>query len=355
MEAHDNLLNEYNRLRQKYDAFRVTLQSLIQDIMAEDAHVISVESRLKTFDSIAEKFRKKGYKFLSEVTDLVGIRVTVDSPAHISVVRDALCRELTVDLLYESDIGENPLYQKIHLIVGLDAKRTELPEWKAYEELRAEIQVKTVTANAWDSLQHLAAYKSVDKDIRSFSLGLGLAKVDELDEIIDEFERLIEKPDVHEKRDIHRYIDQHQFLLSPNPEDMWSEIPIGLGTENRMDFMLRESDGEFVLVEIENPRHRLFTQDGDFRYEVNHACRQVEDWQEWIEDNISTVQKVYPGIISPRGWVVIGRSSDLSEPERRRLNRRNINTRGRLKISTYDELIKSARTYVSRLRERLQN
>jgi ppGpp synthetase/RelA/SpoT-type nucleotidyltranferase len=359
METQDDLLNEYNRLRQQYDAFRVSLQSLIQDVLREDAHVIHVESRLKTFDSLAAKLKRKDFKILSEVSDLVGIRITVDDPAHISVIRDTLNRELTVDMWSENDTSVNPQYKKIHLTVGLDSKRSQLPEWESYKELRAEVQVETTLANAWDGLQHLASYgragKDGGKDLVFFSLPTGLAKVDELDEIINEFERLLEKPDVHEKRDIHKYIDQHQFLLNPNPEEMWSEIPLGLGTQMQMDFMFRESDGEYVLVEIENPRHRLFTQDGDFRYEVNHAHRQVEDWQEWIEDNIATVQKAYPGIISPRGLVVIGRSRDLSESERRSLNRRNINLRGRLKIITYDELIRTARTYVSLTRKRLQS
>lgn len=356
METQDDLLKEYNRLRQRYDAFRVSLQSLIQDVLREDTHVINVESRLKTFDSLAAKLKRKDFKFLSEVQDLVGIRITVNNPTHISIIRDTLIHELTVDVWSENDSSENPLYKKTHLTVGLDSKRSQLPEWAAYKELRAEVQVKTAFANAWDSLQHLTSYgKDAGRDLVFFSLPTGLAKVDELDEIINEFERLLEKPDVHEKREIHKYIDQHQFLLNPNPEEMWSEIPLGLGTEMRMDFMFRESDGEYVLVEIENPRHRLFTQDGDFRYAVNHALRQVEDWQEWIEDNISTVQKAYPGIISPRGLVVIGRSRDLSESERRSLNRRNINLRGRLKIITYDELIRTARTYVSLTRKRLQS
>jgi hypothetical protein len=103
-------------------------------------------------------------------------------------------------------------------------------------------------------------------------------------------------------------------------------------------------------VEIENPRHKLFNKNGDFSSAVNHALRQVEDWQEWIEDNLSVVQKKFPDISSPLGFVVIGRSKNLSKAELRRLARRNINTRGRMKIITYDELINIARTYVNSIK-----
>src|SRR5687767_4632680 len=104
MGTQDDLLNDYNRLRQQYDAFRVGVQSLIQDMFREDSHVTHVESRLKTFDSLAAKLnRRKDFKFLSEVSDLVGIRITVDNPSHMSEVRDTLSRELTVDMYSDID------------------------------------------------------------------------------------------------------------------------------------------------------------------------------------------------------------------------------------------------------------
>jgi hypothetical protein len=120
-----------------------------------------------------------------------------------------------------------------------------------------------------------------------------------------------------------------------------------------MDFLLRLPDSSYLAVEIENPRHRLFTNSGDFSASVNHAARQIEDWQDWIETNLLVVEKKYPGIAAPAGQVVIGRSRGLDEQQLRRLRRRNINTRGRLVISTYDDLIAQARTYVARLAIRM--
>ena len=86
----------------------------------------------------------------------------------------------------------------------------------------------------------------------------------------------------------------------------------------------------------------------------NHAQRQVEDWQEWIEDNLPTVQKVYPDMSSPRGLVVIGRLTEMSGQEKKRLARRNTNLRGRLTIWTYDHLVNNAKAFITSLRNNLR-
>ena len=132
---------------------------------------------------------------------------------------------------------------------------------------------------------------------------VGTVLTQHLEDMVARFERLLEKPGVHEKRDIHPF---------PNGNNFFYYIPILL-----------------------------------------KCSQQIEDWQEWIEDNLSTVQKLYPDMSSPRGCVVIGRLAGLSDGEKRRLARRNINLRGRLTIWTYDHLINSAKASIASLRKNL--
>src|SRR5262249_26043706 len=124
----------------------------------------------------------------------------------------------------------------------------------------------------------------------------------------------------------------------------------GLGTEFRIDFLVQRPDGSYVLVEIENPQATLFTRGGDFSVSINHALRQVEDWQEWIEANLPTVERDFPGIRAPEAWVIIGRDRALADTEKRRLVRRNINMRGRVVIRTYDDVLRDARAYIRSIR-----
>ena len=79
-----------------------------------------------------------------------------------------------------------------------------------------------------------------------------------------------------------------------------------------------------------------------------------DDWQEWIEDNLPTVQRTYADMAAPERLVVIGRASAESPEERRRLRRRNINMRGRITIRTYDDLLADARSYVRSIERNLE-
>lgn len=350
----DNLISEYNRQLPLYDSFRQHLQSVVINLVQGDDHVLSITSRLKSLPSLTEKHSRKAAQSLSEIQDLVGVQVVVSNRDDLVVVLQKITNELLTDLGNVTNWHDDLRYQTTRLTVSIGAERAKLPEWKAFDRLRAEIQIKTALAHAWDEVEHLTAYSGPKYASATSKLLTGIEEADRLNQIVNDFAVLIEKPDVHEKREIHRFLNDHKFILHPNPEEIWSEVPIGLGTEFRMDFMIREADGEFVLTEIENPRHTLFTKQGDFAAPVNHAQRQVEDWQDWVEDNLSTMQKTYPGIISPKGLVIIGRSRGLLDSEQRKLRRRNINLRGRLKIITYDELIAGARTFIGSIKRHLQ-
>jgi hypothetical protein len=168
--------------------------------------------------------------------------------------------------------------------------------------------------------------------------------------VLTQFERLIDQVSIHEKRDIHPFLKRHQYLLFASPDLVFSEVPIGMGTKYRIDFLVQKPDSTYLLVEIENPQARLFIKSGDFSADVNHAIRQVEDWQEWIEANLPTVERSYPGIRAPEALVVIGRDRGLSSAERDRLARHNVNMRGRVMIRTYDDLLRDARAYVRSIR-----
>ena len=321
------------------------LQRVLEGLLDAHPGVVSLLSRVKSLDSIREKISRKNISSIRDIQDLIGFRIVVRNSNDIPAILDVLRSEFSLDSTATHDLNN---VHRVHAVIRLSDKRKALPEWKAFGETSAEIQILSVSSDAWQRIYHILQYKNEKP-------GEAIAKfaTHGLEDTIAEFERLLEKPDVHEKRDIHPFIETSNFLLHPNPAEIFSEVPIGLGTEFRIDFLIREADGTYVLVEIENPRHRLFTQKGDFTAEVNHAQRQVEDWQEWIEDNLSTVQKAYPDMSSPRGLVVIGRLGTMAEKDRKRLDRRNINLRGRLTIWTYDHLLSSAKASIKSIRNNI--
>lgn len=162
--------------------------------------------------------------------------------------------------------------------------------------------------------------------------------------ILDELVRLLNGPE----EPAHQFLKQHPEIISPTHTAAWSKLPLG----NRVtDFVFREPSNDYVLVEIESPLRELFRKDGQQRQELTHAFNQIIDWRIFIEDNLQRVQEEIGllGISSnPRSLIVIGRSADLTEEDRRKLS----TLQGqipRLRILTYDELILSSKAMAENL------
>lgn len=120
-----------------------------------------------------------------------------------------------------------------------------------------------------------------------------------------------------------------------------------LGSDYEMDYALERVSGLFDLVEIESSNLKLFTQKGNPRKELVHAEQQILDWLTWIEKHNPYIREKLPGITKPRGYVIIGRSKDLSSNDLERLNRRNLLFRDTLEIMTYDVLLEKAKNLLN--------
>jgi hypothetical protein len=147
---------------------------------------------------------------------------------------------------------------------------------------------------------------------------------------------------------IHQFLLQHPELISPTSDKVWSKVPFGA---TKSDFVFREAHEDYELVEIEAPSRRLFRQDGQQHGELTHAINQTTDWVRYIEDNKDTVERELglTGIsINPRRMVVLGRSSSLTEENRRKLTTLQ-NEQPKLRILTYDDLFARARANLERI------
>jgi len=117
------------------------------------------------------------------------------------------------------------------------------------------------------------------------------------------------------------------------------------------DFVFREPVNDYELVEIEAPHRELFRKDGQQREELTHAINQITDWVQYIEDNRTLVEGEL-GLVgistNPRKLVVIGRSSTLTEDNRRKLVTLQ-NLHGKLRILTYDDVLARARASLERI------
>ncbi|PMM56705.1 Shedu anti-phage system protein SduA domain-containing protein [Vibrio lentus] len=98
-----------------------------------------------------------------------------------------------------------------------------------------------------------------------------------------------------------------KFGIQPN----FAEVPFG--DKFRCDFcwLNDNSDGpEWVLVEIEKPSMKLFTQTGDPARELNHAIEQVKSWGRYFHQQPAEKQRIFGAVSKFRYVLVAGRRSE---------------------------------------------
>lgn len=112
-----------------------------------------------------------------------------------------------------------------------------------------------------------------------------------------------------------------------------------LGGEYEMDYALERVSGLVDLMEIEPSNFSLFNKKGDSSNHLVHAEQQVLDWLEWLERNHAYARERLSELVRPVGYVVIGRSTGLTDGTRRKLARRNATFGGAVRVLTYDDLL----------------
>lgn len=155
-------------------------------------------------------------------------------------------------------------------------------------------------------------------------------------EVLEQFEALLEQGPEREER-LQRFLVEHPVLLDPFVTELRSKHE--LGDDFITDFVVRRTNNEYVVVEIENSTDQLFKQNSAFTQDLMTAVGQVRDFQAWISDNIAYAQTKLPGIRHPDGLVVIGRRKTLLPEMEKRLSEENFSRRGHIKIVTYDDLL----------------
>lgn len=126
-----------------------------------------VESRVKSFDSIAAKLEKKGLPLTIEsamknVNDIAGVRVVCSYIDDVYRVAEMMERQTDVEIVKRQDYIETPNYngyRSLHLDIKVPVYLSDRTEY-----LAAEVQIRTIAMDFWASLEHDLRYKS-DKAI----------------------------------------------------------------------------------------------------------------------------------------------------------------------------------------------
>ena len=139
---------------------------------SEHNPIESIQSRVKRPYSIARKLSKKGLPLTVEsiaenLNDVAGIRVICPFSNDIYSVVEMLLNQDDVFLIDLKDYIKKPKpngYRSLHLII-------EIPVFFSSnkENVRVEIQIRTVAMDFWASLEHQIQYKNDTSDVQKIS------------------------------------------------------------------------------------------------------------------------------------------------------------------------------------------
>ena len=127
----------------------------------------SIKSRVKSYDSIMKKIRRKKIGLTVEdiedkMNDIAGVRVICSYIDDIYLLADCLLRQDDVTLVERKDYIKNPKpsgYRSLHLIVSVPIY---LQDEK--KEIKVEVQFRTIAMDFWASLEHSLHYKRCQSD-----------------------------------------------------------------------------------------------------------------------------------------------------------------------------------------------
>jgi len=164
--------------------------------------------------------------------------------------------------------------------------------------------------------------------------------------VLENYRKLLESGPNEEA--LQRFLRDQPALLCPSHVRAWPKLDLGA---RQTDFVFRKAAGDYLLVELEKPSHRLFIKSGDSSQQLNHAVGQILDWKRYLEDNLATVQREL-GLTSisanPSGLIVIGRSESLTPEHRRKLVAIE-NQSPKIRIMTYDDVYDDAKAVIENL------
>lgn len=166
-------------------------------------------------------------------------------------------------------------------------------------------------------------------------------------ELLAQFRALLDSnPD--REQVLQSFLQSNPVLLCPTHVHMWPKLQLGATVT---DFVFRDANHEYLLVELERSTLKLFRRDGHATSELTHAQGQILDWKRYLEDNLQTVQREL-GLVgitaNPSGLLVIGRSSSLSPQDRRKLQAMGADS-PKLRIMTYDDVYENAKAVLENL------
>lgn len=209
----------YDKKRALYERFTKEVEGIIKKVLEVDKIPYqSIAHRVKEKDSYLKKCENEKYTNpIIQIMDLSGIRIIAYTNQDVSNICQVLEREFIVDKENSINKADNLEtdkvgYLSIHYIIQLDKNRTSLAEYRAFKDMRCEVQVRTLLQHAWAEIEHDRNYKFAgvlpNNIKRRFHLVAGV-----LEMMDSEFDKLSRDIDIY-AQDMKKAVEEGDYMIN---------------------------------------------------------------------------------------------------------------------------------------------
>ena len=186
-QSHKKIVDGYSDSRGSYEDCLNYVENTVKNIIkSQSINVHEIIGRVKTVESLEGKVKRKNYSNLAEITDLCGIRIITYFSDDVDKIAELISQEFEVDVENTIDKrkSEDPTkfgYVSLHYVVSLKEENSSSILYRRFENIKLEIQIRTVMQHAWAEIEHDLGYKSKedipDQYRRQFSRLAGLIEL----------------------------------------------------------------------------------------------------------------------------------------------------------------------------------
>lgn len=282
-----------NKLKEQFQNNKVLYERLGKNIVEalktflheNNISFLDIYYRVKEIDSFCEKIERKNYKNpFDDIDDICGIRIICYYSSDIEKINQIIGKEF--DILEEQDKSDllglkEFAYRSQHFIVKINKSWNAAPNYRKLENLKAEVQVRTILMHAWAEIEHKLNYKSDSQVPEKFQRKLFRlsAKFEESDEQfdelrvgIDDYKKELEqkvlsnnKFDIYQDFNIETFKAFNRFYFPDDSDDQSIlYIPFEQYSKNNIDFKTLEAAIKRMQPHFEELKKDL-TESGYFR------------------------------------------------------------------------------------------
>lgn len=166
MKNIEEVIQWYGKNASLYKSLAQKVEEILRDnIKQNEIQVHSINSRGKDLNSYKNKAAQEKYQNpIEEIKDLAGIRVITYLESEVRKISDIVESLFTIipdDSMDQSKLlgSDRVGYRSVHYVAKFDRNRCRLPEYKVYEKLLFEIQIRSLLQHAWAEVEHDRNYK----------------------------------------------------------------------------------------------------------------------------------------------------------------------------------------------------